>query len=56
MLSSFFFLGGESICSGTALDYVPGEWIGESHMVCDAYLFVLQIHACNVGVCWQGEM
>jgi hypothetical protein len=37
--------GGVSVYPVTALDYVPGVWVRESHVVCNAHLFVLQINA-----------
>jgi hypothetical protein len=42
---------GGSVYPGAALYYFPQEWVGESHVVCDAHLFILQIHAG-----WQEEM
>jgi hypothetical protein len=45
-----------SVCSGAVLDYFPMGWVEESHMVCDAQLFVLQIHISSFGAGWQGEM
>jgi hypothetical protein len=52
----FQFCCRNSVCPGTALDYVPRVWVGESHMVCDAHLFFLQIHSSSIGVGWQSEM
>jgi hypothetical protein len=39
---------GDWLCPGAALDYVPrvGE-LEELHMVCDAHLFILQIHTSS---------
>jgi hypothetical protein len=51
-----FIVGEGSICSGTVLDYVPKGWVGELCMVCDAHLFVLQIHASSFGTGWWGEV
>jgi hypothetical protein len=31
-------------------------WVEESHMVCDAYLFILKIHASRFGAGGQEEM
>jgi hypothetical protein len=38
------------------MDYVPGGHIQESHMVYNAYLFVLMIHVSNFGTGWGREM
>jgi hypothetical protein len=38
------------------LDYIPGDWVGESHVVHDASLFVLQIHASCFGAGQGVEM
>jgi hypothetical protein len=54
MLFSFVLRG--SICPGAALDYVPMGWVGESHVLCDAHLFVLQIHTSSFEINWQREM
>jgi hypothetical protein len=50
----FCWLGG-LVCPGAALDYFPGVWVGESHVVFDAHLFVLQFHTCSFGAGWWGE-
>jgi hypothetical protein len=53
----FSFAGvGNSVCPGAMLDYFPGELVGESHVVCDAYLFILQFHASSFGASWRREM
>jgi hypothetical protein len=53
----FSFVGGRgSVFPQAALDYVSRGWVGESHVMCDAHLFVLQIHASSFGTSWQGEM
>jgi hypothetical protein len=52
----FSFVEGDLICPEVSQDYVPREWIGESHVVRETYLFILQIHASNFGVSQQGEM
>jgi hypothetical protein len=31
-------------------------WVGESHVLCDAHLFVLQIHTSSFEINWQREM
>jgi hypothetical protein len=51
-----FCWGGVSVCPGAALDYVPKGWVRVSHMVCDAYLFILQILASTTETGWWGEM
>jgi hypothetical protein len=51
-----FVSEGDSICPGPALDYVPVWWVGELHMVSDAHLFILQIHASRFEACQWGEM
>jgi hypothetical protein len=56
MLFSFVGAGEYSVCPGTVLDYVPMGWVGESRMVHDAFLFVLQIHISSFETSWQGEM
>jgi hypothetical protein len=33
-----------------------GGWVGESHLVCDASLFIMQFHTSSFGTSWQGEM
>jgi hypothetical protein len=33
-----------SVSPGAVLDYFPGVWIKELHMVHDAHLFILQFH------------
>jgi hypothetical protein len=38
------------------LDYVPGGWAGESHVVHDVHLFILQVHASSFGADRLGEM
>jgi hypothetical protein len=38
------------------LDYFPKGWVGESCMLCDAYLFIQQFHASSFGASWWGEM
>jgi hypothetical protein len=48
-------LGGFSLPRG-ALDYIPGEWVGDSNVVCAAHLFILQIHARSFETSWWGEM
>jgi hypothetical protein len=54
----FSFVGGKrcSVCPGTVLVYVPGEWVGESHVICDAHLLVVQIHTSSFGTGWCEEM
>jgi hypothetical protein len=52
----FSFVGGDSICSRTALDYVPGEWVRKLCLVSVAYLFILQVYASRFGTGQQGEM
>jgi hypothetical protein len=47
---------GDSIYLGAFPDYVFWGWIGESHMVCVAYLFVLQVYASSFGIGYWGEM
>jgi hypothetical protein len=42
---SFLFVGG----SGAVLDYFLREWVGKSHMVSDAYLFIVHIHSRSFG-------
>jgi hypothetical protein len=54
--ASQFCCGRGSIFLWAALDYVPGRWVGELHVVHDAHLFVLQIHISSFGTGWQGEM
>jgi hypothetical protein len=49
-------LGGCSFFPEDALDYVPKWWVGELHVVHDAHLFILQIHACSFGTIEEGEM
>jgi hypothetical protein len=44
-----FFEGGRSVCPGAALDYVLARLVGESRMVCDAHLLILQIHMNSFG-------
>jgi hypothetical protein len=48
--------GGGSVCPEALLDYVPEGWVGESHMISIAHLFVLQIHASSFGTGQWGEM
>jgi hypothetical protein len=55
MLFSFVG-GGGSVCPGAGLGYVPGRWVGESLVVCDAHLFILQVHARSFETGWWGEM
>jgi hypothetical protein len=45
-----------SVCPGAALYYVPGEWVGESHMVHDVQLFFLQIHTSSFGAGQWGKV
>jgi hypothetical protein len=52
----FQFCCRNSVCPGAALDYVPREWVWESHVVLDDHLFVLQIYASSFGISQQGEM
>jgi hypothetical protein len=40
----FSFVGERSVCPGTVLVYVHGEWVGESCMMRDAHLLVLPIY------------
>jgi hypothetical protein len=58
--SAFLFFsfvgGGGSSLPRAALDYVPGRWVGESHMVRDAHLLILQIHTSSFGSSLWGEM
>jgi hypothetical protein len=51
-----FFLGEASVCPWAVLEYFPGGWVGELHMVHDAHLFILQFHASSFGAGWQEEM
>jgi hypothetical protein len=44
------------VCAGTLLDYVPWGWVRELHMVHDAQVFILQIHASSFESSWWGEM
>jgi hypothetical protein len=45
----FSFVGaGDSICPGVALYYVPRGWVGESPLVRDAHLFVLQVYESSL--------
>jgi hypothetical protein len=44
MLFSFVAEGG-SVCPGAMLDYVSRGWVGESRVVDDAHLFILEIQA-----------
>jgi hypothetical protein len=58
MLLSFVW-GKGSVRTVAALDYVPrrvGGWVGESCMVHDAHLFVLQIDISSSGARQQREM
>jgi hypothetical protein len=51
----FSFVEGGFSLPRVMLGYVPGRgggWIGKSHMVLDAYLFILKIHANNFGTGW----
>jgi hypothetical protein len=50
MLSSF--VAGGAVCPGATLDYVPRGWLGESHVVHDAYLLLLQIHTSSFETSW----
>jgi hypothetical protein len=43
-LFQFCLLGVGSFCPGTALVYLPGGWVGLSHVVCGVHLFVLPIN------------
>jgi hypothetical protein len=51
-----FCWGGVSVCPADALDYFLRERVGESHVVHDAYLFILQFNTRNFGTGWWGEM
>jgi hypothetical protein len=44
----FSFVGRGSVCPGTVLDYVPGVWVEESH--------ILQIHTSSFGAIQLEEM
>jgi hypothetical protein len=55
MLFSFVG-GGDSICPGAELDYVPREWVEELHIVHDAHLFFLLIHTSSFGAGQSREM
>jgi hypothetical protein len=55
MLFSFVG-GGNSICPGAALEYVPRWWVGKSCVVHVALLFVLKVYASIFGTSWWGEM
>jgi hypothetical protein len=48
--------GGYSACPGVALDYFPGMWVGELHMVHDAHLLILQFHVGSFGDGWRREL
>jgi hypothetical protein len=41
---SVFLLRGDSVCIGAKLIYASRGWVGESHMVPDAQLFILSVH------------
>jgi hypothetical protein len=41
---AFQFCWGCSICPGAVLDYVPGDWVGESCVVPVAHLLGLQVY------------
>jgi hypothetical protein len=58
LFSFFFWWGAEgvSVCPRTALDYVPRGWVRELHLVSDAHLFILQIHASSFEADQGGEM
>jgi hypothetical protein len=49
MLFSFVGLEGSSVCPRFMQDYVPRWWIGESRVVRDAYMFILEIHTSSFG-------
>jgi hypothetical protein len=51
MLFSFFVGWGEAV-----LDYFPRQWVGESHVVCDAHLLILQIHASSFETSWWEKL
>jgi hypothetical protein len=52
----FSFVGGDSICPGVALDYVPGGVRrGVMHGAC-CHLFVWQVYTSSFGTGWQGVM
>jgi hypothetical protein len=46
---------GDSVFPEAALDYVP-RVVGELHMVCDAHLFILQIHTSSFAAGQWGEI
>jgi hypothetical protein len=46
----------DSFCPGPALDYFHRGWAGESHVVCDAQLFILQFHTRCFAVGWRGPL
>jgi hypothetical protein len=55
---AFSFAEGVSVHPGPALDNFPGVggWVGEPHVLCDAYLYLLQFHAGSFGASCLGEM
>jgi hypothetical protein len=52
----FQFCWGSSVYSGAVLNYVPGGWVRELHVVCVAHLFVLQFHTSSFGASLWVEM
>jgi hypothetical protein len=54
MLFSVF--GGCSVCPVGAPDYVPRGWVGESHVVLDTHVVVLQIDTSSFETGWWREI
>jgi hypothetical protein len=53
----FIFAGGEcSVCTGAVLEYFPGGWVRELHVVHNAHLFILQFHTSSFRTSWWGDM
>jgi hypothetical protein len=51
------FAGGEgSVFPGPVLDYFPKQWVGDSHVVHDSHLLILQFHASSFGAGLLGEV
>jgi hypothetical protein len=48
----FSFVEWSSVYPWAALDYIPGGWLGELHVMGVAHLFVLQIQASSFGASW----